>query len=77
MPGPGTRTAGGDSMWHKYVGQHEEYAREKMIESYDIEAREREAKEQKSREAVEEVPGMPQNIPDFAPGCPQEPSEKK
>ena len=53
-------------MW----GQHPEYARDKMIESYDIEAREREAKEQKSRESVEGVPDMPQNTPDFVPGCP-------
>ena len=50
-------------MW----GQHPEYARDKMIESYDIEAREREAKEQKSQESAEGVPDMPQNTPDFAP----------
>lgn len=60
-------------MW----GQHPEYARDKMIESYDIEAREREAKEKKSRDAAEGVPGMPQNIPDFSPGCPKRrPPEK-
>ena len=54
-------------MWKAYAGQHPEYARDKMIESYDIEAREREAKEKKSRDPVEGVPGMPQDIPDFAP----------
>ena len=54
-------------MWKAYVGQHPEYAREKMIESYDIEAREREAKEKKSRDLQKGVPGMPQDIPDFAP----------
>jgi len=53
-------------MW----GQHPEYARDKMIESYDIEAREREAKEKKSRDAAEGVPDTSQKVPDFVPGCP-------
>ena len=53
-------------MW----GQHPEYARDKMIESYDIEAREREAKDKKSRDPAEGVPDTSQKVPDFAPGCP-------
>ncbi|MFA5380165.1 MAG: hypothetical protein WC455_30670 [Dehalococcoidia bacterium] len=56
-------------MW----GQHPEYARDKMIESYDIEAREREAKEKKSRESIEGVPDTPQKVPDFAPGQGKDP----
>ena len=66
MPGLGIKTGRGDSMW----GQHPEYARDKMIESYDIEAREREAKEKKSRDPVEGVPDTSQKVPDFVPGCP-------
>lgn len=53
-------------MWHKYVGQHAEYVREKMIESYDIEAREKE----KAQEEPKGVPDASQNPPDFSPGCP-------
>ena len=53
-------------MWHKYVGQHEEYAREKMIESYDIEMREKE----KAQEEAKGIPDTSQNPPDFSPGCP-------
>ena len=69
MSGPGTRTGGGDSMW----GQHPEYARDKMIESYDIEAREREAKEKKSRDLQKGVPDTSQKVPDFAPGQGKDP----
>jgi hypothetical protein len=53
-------------MWHKYVGQHAEYVREKMIESYDIEAREKE----KAQEEPKGIPDTSQNPPDFSPGCP-------
>lgn len=53
-------------------GQHPEYARDKMIESYDIEAREREERERKEQEKPEEspepVPDTSQNPPDFSPG---------
>jgi len=50
-------------MRHDDLDQSAEYTRRKMIESYDIETRARE----KDRDAAKEVPGIPQNIPDFAP----------
>lgn len=46
--------------------QHAEYARQKMVESYDIEAREKEKAQEKSKG----VPDTAQNPPDFSPGCP-------
>jgi len=53
-------------MKYFYLGQSPEYTRQKMLESYDIEAKERE----KAQEQPEGVPDTPQNPPDFAPRCP-------